>query len=79
MDNKKFRWLRKMLTITGLLSIFNFIEGVSHLLFSVISIWGAVDLSVYDWRVLLNPISDLVMGVFSIATSIFLGKGAKRK
>lgn len=58
-----------------ILAYLNSVEGVIHIIVSLIGFWGAFATGVFDIRVLAAPIENLVFGFFSIMTGIVLGKG----
>jgi hypothetical protein len=57
------------------LAAINALEGIFHLVFAVIGLWGSVATNTWDWRILSPIIENLVFGVLSIATGLVLGKG----
>jgi hypothetical protein len=69
-------YLKKLSSLfVKFLAIINALEGVIHIIVSIIGFWGASDVGVWDWRLLAPSIENLVFGVLSIATGIVLGKG----
>jgi hypothetical protein len=55
------------------MALLNAVEGIIHLVVAVIGAWGAVDVSVYDMRVWLPIIENVILGGFSLLTGWALG------
>ena len=55
------------------MALLNAVEGVIHLVVSVIGAWGAIDISVFDIRVWIPIIENFVLGLFSLLTGWALG------
>ena len=56
------------------LAVLNMLEGIIHIVCSLISFWGIYAIGVWDWRVATSPTTDIFLGVLSIVTAIVLGK-----
>jgi hypothetical protein len=57
------------------LAAINALEGILHLVFAAIGIWGLFVTNDWDWRLVAPVCENLVFGVLSVATGIVLGKG----
>jgi hypothetical protein len=57
------------------LALINAAEGIIHLIFAGIGLWGSFATNIWDWRLLSPVIENLIFGVLSVATGIVLGKG----
>jgi hypothetical protein len=55
------------------MALLNAVEGIIHLVVAVIGGWGAIDVSVYDMRVWLPIIENVILGGFSLLTGWALG------
>jgi hypothetical protein len=69
MKSKPFKWLLKGL------ALFNMYEGVTHLAFAAIGIWGCFATNTWDWRVLAPAVENIVFGLLSLFTAFVLKKG----
>ena len=56
------------------LAVVNMGEGIIHIITSLICFWGIADTGTWDWRIVLSPTFDFIMGFASILTSFVLGK-----
>jgi len=61
-----------------LLAFFNMAEGFIHLVVALVSIWGIIDESAWDIRILTAPLSDLLFGIFSIFTGYYLNESSDK-
>lgn len=59
----------------GALALLNTFEGVIHIVVAIIGFWGAFATNVWDWRLIVPPVENLVFGLFSLVTGFVLGKG----
>lgn len=57
------------------LALFNSAEGVIHLIFAAVGLWGCYATGIWDWRVLAPAVENIVFGGLSLFTGIVLGKG----
>ncbi|UGO51006.1 hypothetical protein PQE70_gp153 [Bacillus phage vB_BanS_Nate] len=55
------------------MAMLNAVEGIIHLVVALIGGYGAVDISVYDFRVWMPIIENFILGIFSILTGWALG------
>lgn len=55
------------------MAMLNAVEGIIHIIVAVIGGWGAIDVSVFDMRVWLPIIENLILGLFSLLTGWALG------
>jgi hypothetical protein len=55
------------------MALLNAVEGIIHLVVAGIGTWGAIDVSVYDMRVWLPIIENIILGGFSLLTGWCLG------
>jgi len=69
LNSKVFQWLMKGL------ALFNMYEGVTHLVFAGIGLWGCYETNTWDWRVLAPAVENIVFGLLSLFTGLVLGKG----
>jgi len=61
--------------IMASMAVLNALEGVIHLIVALIGTWGAIDISVYDFRIWLPIIENFVLGAFSLLTGWALQLG----
>lgn len=67
--SRLFEWLKKGL------AIFNTYEGITHLVFAGIGLWGCFETNTFDWRVMAPVIENIIFGFLSIFTGYVLGNG----
>ena len=60
-------WLLKSM------AMLNTVEGIVHLIVALIGIWGVFATGVFDFRLLLPIIENLILGLFSLITGWALG------
>lgn len=58
--------------LISLLAIFNTFEGIIHLIVAVVGLWGIFDTGIYDWRLFVAPVENLIFGLFSVMTGYLL-------
>lgn len=55
------------------MALLNAVEGMIHLIVAGVGTWGVVDEKVFDLRILLPIIENVVLGAFSLLTGWALG------
>lgn len=55
------------------MAVLNAVEGIIYLVVAGIGTWGMVEESVYDLRIWLPVIENLILGLFSLLTGWALG------
>lgn len=61
--------------IRFILGYASLLEGIIHLVVSLIGFWGCYVTGTWDWRVVLAPAENFVFGFVALCAGLYIRKG----
>ena len=60
-------------------ALFNWVEGITHLVVSGVGLWGCIAINIFDIRVMTPIVENFIFGIFSVLTGIVMMDLIKKK